>query len=254
MFGWIDSHAHLSSSPFALDCKEVVARAIAAQLVGIVNICTDVETLARGLDLAEEYDLIYNGASTTPHDVAKEGELFFPIVQKAAKEGKLSFIGETGLDYHYQHSPKDQQQEYLKRYLHLAASSHLPVIFHCRDAFNDLFTIADQEYEGLAILHCFTGTLAEAQEVIKRGWYLSLSGIITFKKSEALREVVRMIPLSQLLIETDAPYLAPQKQRGKRNEPAFLIETAACIADLKGISLEEVAQATFKNTMGLLNR
>jgi len=145
------------------------------------------------------------------------------------------------------------QQLFLKRYLHLAAETQLPVIFHCREAFEDLFAIADLEYpkRAPAILHCFTGTMAEAEEVIERGWHLSLSGIVTFKKSEALRQVAKEIPLSQLLIETDSPYLAPQSRRGQQNEPSFLPETAACIAAVKNISLEEVVRATSENAAQL---
>ncbi len=125
------------------------------------------------------------------------------------------------------------------------------MIFHCRDAFADLFSIVDAEYKGPAILHCFTGTAGEASMVLERGWYLSLSGIVTFKKSEALRDIAKMTPLAQLLIETDTPYLAPQSHRGKQNEPAYLPETAQCIAAAKGISVAEVANATSENARKL---
>jgi TatD DNase family protein len=162
-------------------------------------------------------------------------------------------VGETGLDYHYEHLPKAVQKECLSRYLALAVETALPVIFHCRNAFEDLFSITDTEYprHSPAILHCFTGTLDEATEVIKRGWHLSLSGIVTFKKSDSLREVAKIIPLSQLLIETDTPFLAPQTQRGKPNEPSFLPEIALCIAAVKGIDVEEVARATSENAKRL---
>ena len=162
-------------------------------------------------------------------------------------------VGETGLDYHYAHSPKEVQQRFLKKYLLLAAETGLPVIFHCREAFTDLFALVDAEYpkKAPAILHCFTGTLEEAEKVLERGWYLSLSGIVTFKKSEALREVAKRVPLSQLLIETDAPYLAPHSRRGKPNEPSFLVETAACIAQAKGVPVEEIALASASNAKKL---
>lgn len=248
---FFDSHAHISSLP---DAEETLARAKKENVTHILNICTDKETLEKGILLAKKHLHIMNAGATTPHDVATEGELFFPLFEKAARSKELVAVGETGLDYHYEHSPIDLQKQFLVKYLLLAAETKLPVIFHCREAFSDLFSIVDYEYPKTApaILHCFTGSVQEAEEVLKRGWFLSLSGIVTFKKSETLREVAKMVPLSQLLIETDTPYLAPQSQRGKQNEPAFIVETARYIANLKNISLEEVAKATFENAVSLL--
>lgn len=248
---FIDSHAHLTSPDVLPNLGPILHRGKEAQISHILNICTDPETLRQGILLSERHPYIHNAGATTPHDVAKEGESAFPLFEAAAREGKLSAIGETGLDYHYEHSPKDLQKHFLKRYLHLAGSLSLPVIFHCREAFDDLFAIADAEYKGPAILHCFTGTVEEAEEVLKRGWYLSLSGIVTFKKSEVLRTVAKKAPLSQLLIETDTPYLAPQSHRGQPNEPSYLPETATCIAAAKGIGVEEVARATSENAKRL---
>lgn len=157
-------------------------------------------------------------------------------------------LGETGLDYYYEHSPKELQKKFLIQYFHLAIQTGLPVIFHCRDAFSDLFMLGDAEYKGKpALVHCFTGTVEEAKAALDRGWSISFSGIITFKKSEALREVVKYVPLSKMLIETDAPYLAPQSKRGSLNESSFLSETAQMIAELKQVSLETVAKATSEN-------
>jgi TatD DNase family protein len=247
-----DSHAHLTCDRLYPDLPVLLKRAKEAGVTAICNICTDLPTLERGLLLAEEYPWVFNVAATTPHDVEKEGEELFPIMAKSAREGKLVAVGETGLDYFYTHSDREIQKDFLRRYLHLALECQLPVVIHCRDAFSDFFEILDSEYSvegkhGPGVLHCFTGTIAEAEEVVKRGWYLSLSGIMTFKKSEELREVAKLVPLDQLLIETDAPYLAPQKRRGKTNEPAFLPETAACLAAIHGISLEELASATADN-------
>lgn len=253
---YFDSHAHLSSREVYAHIAEVLDRAHAAGVAKVVNICTDAETLKRGLELAAIYPSVYNAAATTPHDVDKEGEALFPLMAHHARAGDLVAVGETGLDYHYHHSLPETQQQFLCRYLHLALECRLPVIIHCREAFSDLFSILDREYmvdgkHAPGVLHCFTGTLAEAEGVIARGWYLSLSGIVTFKKSVELQEVAKRVPLDRLLIETDAPYLAPQSQRGKTNEPAFLIETAQAIAALKGISPEELAQATKQNAENL---
>lgn len=248
-----DSHAHLSSIEGIPLIENLIERAKKEQVARIVNICTDVVTLEAGIELNRLYPFIKNAGATTPHDVESEGESAFSFFEKAAKEKKLCAIGETGLDYHYQYSPKELQKKFLIRYLHLAEETNLPVIFHCREAFLDLFRIVDLEYpsKAQAILHCFTGTMSEAEAVLERGWYLSLSGIVTFKKSEALREVAKRVPLSQLLIETDTPYLAPQSQRGKMNEPSFLPEIARCIAEVKGVSVEDVAKATSDNAQRL---
>jgi len=228
----------------------VLERAKAAGVDKLVNICTCRETLREGLLRKDKFA---NAGATTPHDVEKDGEADFPIFEAAANE--LVAIGETGLDYHYTYSDRKVQQQFLIRYLHLAAKVKKPVIFHCREAFEDLFKIVDAEYPkgAPAILHCFTGTLEEAEGVWSRGWHLSLSGIVTFKKSEDLRAVAKAAPLSQLLIETDAPYLAPQSKRGQRNEPSFIAETARCIATVRNQSLEEIARATRENGMKLFH-
>lgn len=244
----IDSHAHLTAPSVVDQVEAVLERAQQKNVKAIVNICTDGASLERGLHLAERHSWIFNAAATTPHDVEKEGELFFPVVEKKAQEGKLIAIGETGLDYHYQHSSIFSQKAYLVRYFALALAAKLPVIFHCREAFNDLFELADHHYQGRpAVLHCFTGTLEEAKGCLERGWMISLSGIITFKKSSLLREVAAYVPLDRLLIETDTPYLAPETKRGKPNEPAFIEETARALAQIKGVSVEQVAETTTIN-------
>lgn len=245
---FIDTHAHMTSLMLTEHLEEMLKRAHLQRVTKIVNICTDAETLAAGLLLAQSQKGIYNAAATTPHDVDKEGEIFLPLVEKAAEEGKLVALGETGLDYYYEHAPRSVQQQFMLRYFALAQKVGLPLIFHCRDAFADLFSLADIHYRRYpAILHCFTGTLDEAKGVLDRGWYLSISGIVTYKKSESLRQVVKYVPLDRLLIESDSPYLAPQGHRGKLNEPSFILETAQMIASLKAESLEKVAEITSRN-------
>ena len=234
---------------------EILARAAQIGVDRIVNICTDPKTLENGLKLASDYPEVINSGSTTPHDAEKEGESCFPVFEKAAREGLLAAIGETGLEYHYKELDRKVQQKWMVRYLHLAAELQLPVIFHCREAFADLFAIADAEYPkgASAILHCFTGSMEEAEEVWIRGWHLSLSGIVTYKKSNALREVAKAAPLKQLLIETDAPYLAPQSKRGQVNEPANILEIAQSIADVRGESIERIAAITRENAVRLFH-
>ncbi len=243
---WADSHAHVSDLP---NPTELIARARAACVTHIVNICTDLKSLNAGLPLASP--TLCNVGATTPHDVALEGESMFDTFAAAARSGQLAAVGETGLDYHYAHSPRELQRTFLIRYLHLAQETNLPVVFHCREAFSDLFAICDAEYRGPAILHCFTGTQSEADEVLKRGWHISFSGIVTFKKSEPLRAVARTVPLSHLLLETDSPYLAPQSRRGEPNEPSFLPEIGACLAALHNCPVADIARATTENVCRL---
>lgn len=245
----IDSHAHLTFS--GLDTKALLERAQKAGVSKIVNICTNPDELKRGIALKKDYPWIYNVASTTPHDVSKEGEQHFEFFKNHTEQ--LVAIGETGLDYYYEHSDKETQQKFLRRYFQLAKKVNLPVVIHCRDAFADFFKIQDEEFDGPGVLHCFTGNMEDAHQVIERGWFLSLSGIVTFKKSVELQEVAKMVPLHQLLIETDTPYLAPMPYRGKPNEPAYLVETAKFIADLREMSFEELTDQTAQNASLLFN-
>lgn len=248
---WVDTHAHVTSNLLKEEAEAVIERAHAAGVKQIINICTDAAGIQQGLKLGQLPDF-YNAGAVHPHDVEKEGNALFPLIVAHAQKGDFIAVGETGLDYHYHHSPASTQQEYLRKHLQLATACRLPVIIHCREAFADLFQILDAEYpNGPGVLHCFTGTSAEAEKVISKGFYLSISGIVTFKKSVELREIAKWVPLDRLLLETDAPFLAPQNYRGKPNEPAYLIETAAAVAAVKGITLLELAQATSQNASTL---
>ena len=247
-----DSHAHLTSDGPFEDLEGILERAKKEDVDTIINICTDKLTLERGVELAGKCKWIHNTGATTPHDVEKEGGLYFPVFERAAREGKLVAIGETGLDYHYEHSPKKQQQEFLIRYFNLALECNLPVVIHCRDAFEDLYSIAEQEFpKGKAVLHCFTGTLEEAMKGVDKGWFVSFSGIVTFKRSEELRKVAKEVPLNHIVIETDTPYLAPQSMRGKPNEPSYITHTVKFLSELKNISYEKFSDSTTQNFFNL---
>jgi TatD DNase family protein len=251
---FIDTHAHITSPRLLEGCEEIISRAENASVSTIINICTDKLSLKHGIDLSEKYDNIFTAAATTPHDVEEDGESFFPSIIYEAQRGSLIAIGETGLDYHYMLSPKELQKEFFVRYLDLALEYDLPLIVHCRDAFDDAFSILDKDpsYAKLkGVFHCFTGTEEEAIEAVARGWYISFSGIITFKSSDTLRKVVQGVPLGKILIETDAPYLAPQSKRGKANEPAYLPEIAQTVANIKNMPLDKVAMALEENTNAL---
>ncbi|MCI5051611.1 MAG: TatD family hydrolase [Simkaniaceae bacterium] len=245
---FIDSHAHITDDKLFGIVDAIIQNARLAKVEKIVNICTDIKTLERGIELQKRHPNIYNVGATTPHDVETDGAAHFDAFEKAARDGHLNAIGETGLDYFYEHSNRELQQEFLIRYFNLATELNLPVVIHCRDAFDDLFALADQHYKGKLLLHCFTGTTDEAKRALDRGFFLSISGIATFKRSTELRETIKTIPLTSLTIETDSPYLAPQSKRGKMCEPAFVVETAQLIAELKNVSLSEVAETTSATT------
>lgn len=250
---YTDSHAHLTSPELYPQIDEVLLNAQKAGIGKIVNICTEKAEVEKGLELAAKYPWVTQAAAVHPHDVEKEGQPYFDFVQQCAEQKKLVAIGETGLDYYYMRAPREVQQEFFKKHLQLAIKHHLPVIIHCRDAFTDLFPILDSDHKQQSplILHCFTGTLVDARHVLDRGGYISFSGVVTFKKSEALREVIKIVPLDKLLIETDAPYLAPQSHRGKINQPAFIVETAEMVAVMKGVSPQEIALTTTRNASHL---
>lgn len=249
----IDSHAHLTFSPTA-DVERLIANAKNANVKKIINICVDQPSLEAGERISLLHDWIYNSAAVSPHDVAKkEAKDFFVLVENAAKAKTLVAIGETGLDYYYHKDTHLLQKEYFQKHIKLAKDNSLPLIIHCRDAFTDLFQVAKKHLPFKAVIHCFTGNLKEAKEALAVGWNISFSGIVTFNKSTDLQDIVKHLPLEQILIETDTPFLSPQKYRGKSNEPAFLIEIATKIAELKNCSVEKVIEKTAENAMSFFS-
>lgn len=249
-----DSHAHLTCDPVYENIDELLDRAYVQNVDTIINIAIDKISLERALVYKSSVVSLYHSGATTPHDVEEDGERFFSHFEKAAKEGKLVAIGETGLDYYYEHSNRDIQQEYFIKYLSLAKESNLPVIIHCRDAFKDFFRLVDEYYNQTTVLmHCFTGSKEEAKEAIARGFTISFSGILTFKRSGELRQIAKCVPLEKTLIETDTPYLAPQSKRGKPNEPSFLPEIAETLAVIHNGKTEDIAALTRENTYRFFN-
>lgn len=250
---YIDSHAHLSSESLFPQAKELIERALEKGVDHIINICTDRKSLEKGLMLHEQFPQVLNTGSTTPHDVEKEGEAFFKDFEQAALDGHFVAIGETGLDYFYEHSNRKLQQEFFIRYLDLAKRCQLPAVIHCRDAFDDFFEIIDQHfpYPNRGVLHCFTGSQEDANKLIERDWFISFSGIVTFKKSLELQDIAKKVPNERFLIETDSPYLAPQSKRGKPNEPSYVIEVAQKLAELKRLDLDHIASLSSKNAKRL---
>lgn len=244
-----DSHAHLTQDACFEDIEEIAQRAKEVGVTAIINICTDAIALRRAEELKTPF-LLYNAAAIHPHDVVKQPH-FFDVVSEYAAKKRLVAIGETGLDYHYDFAPKEMQIDFLKKHLHLAHMHDLPVIIHCREAFEDFFSVLTKGPAVRGVLHCFTGTAEEARKGIEQGLYISFSGIVTFSKSSAIQEVVKTIALDRILVETDAPFLAPQGKRGRRNEPSYIIETVACLAQLRGIPVDEMARITTHNATQL---
>ena len=246
----VDSHCHLDFPQLAEDLDEVIARAHAAGVSRMVTICTKLRELPRVQAIAEAHEGIFFAAGTHPMSVASEPMITVAELVALAKHPKMVGIGETGLDYHYTADSKDVQQESLRIHIEAARQTGLPLIIHARDADDDMARILTEEHHAGAygcVMHCFSSGEGLARAALDLGFYLSMSGIAAFPKSDALRAIFRAAPLERILLETDAPYLAPPPHRGRRNEPAYTLHTARVGADLFEMSLDEFALATSAN-------
>ncbi len=253
-----DSHAHLDMPEFGADLEEVLSRAIAAGLDLIVTIGTGRpgdDGIERTLRLAERHDFVFAAVGVHPHDARLADDDYLSWLETVAEHPKVVLWGEIGLDYHYDNSPRADQCRALRRQLQIARRKSLPVSIHCRDAWPDLLTILGEEWSGAhpgGILHSFTGTEHDAQVFADLGFLISFSGMVTFKKADGIREAARSMRPDQVLVETDCPYLAPVPHRGKRNEPAFVVDVARGLAATMGVGLPEIAAATSRNLRRLL--
>jgi TatD DNase family protein len=249
----IDTHAHLEMREFNEDREDVIKRAREAGVEYIVTIGTTLESSRDAVLLADKYDFIYAAVGIHPHEVKDILHPAYEVLRHFAKHKKVVAYGEIGLDYHYEHSPRSDQKRKFRDMLREARELDLPVIVHDREAHEDTLQILSEEWSPDlgGVMHCFSGDVAMARKLIDMGFSISIAGPVTFPKAESLREVVRQIPIEHLLIETDAPYLAPQPQRGKRNEPAFVRHTAEVIAQVKGLSFDDVVRITGFNAMQL---
>jgi TatD DNase family protein len=249
----IDSHAHLEFAQFDADRDAMLDRAQAAgveMLLAIGSGTNPAERLDAAIPYAEEHDWIYATVGIHPHDASAATEAHFAELDELARRPKVIGWGEMGLDYYYDHSPRDVQKQVFRRQLGQARGAKLPVIIHCREAWDDCLAILKHDWcsSGLGgIFHCFTGTLDEARRGLEMGFLISFAGNVTYPKNQAIRDVAREIPLDQLLTETDSPFLAPQGRRGKRNEPAFVVEVARTLANVRDLGADEVAVATASN-------
>jgi len=246
-----DSHAHVDGPEFDPDRDEVLARARAAgvQRMIVIGAVGDPTSAERSVALAERDPDIWATVATHPHDVAKLTPAWWEVHERLARHPRVVAIGETGLDYFYDHSPHDVQRAAFARFIELAHAVGKPVVCHIRDAHEEAreILVAGRAMELGCVIHCFTGTPDDARAYAALGCYVSFSGIVTYKTAQPLRDAVPLIPRDRLLIETDCPYLAPIPKRGKRNEPGFIVHTAAEVARCAGMSYEELADATAQN-------
>src|SRR5579864_299216 len=243
----VDSHCHLDFPDFAPEREAVIARAFAAGIGTMLTICTRLDQFAGVTAIAESDQRIWCSVGAHPHEAADHGDLIAERLAALAAHPRVVGIGETGLDFHYNLSPRETQEGVFRTHIAASQATGLPLIIHAREADDEMAAILAEEKPPPGVLHCFTGRRALAEAALELGFYISISGIVTFRNAEDLRAIVRDLPLDRQLVETDAPYLAPVPYRGKRNEPAFVAATAAVVADLKGIDLEALAQATSAN-------
>jgi len=253
----VDSHCHLDFPDFADELDGVVARARAADIGRIVSISTRVAKHDGLLAIAERFPDVFCSVGTHPHNAHEEPDVTAADLVARARHPKVVAIGEAGLDYHYDYSPRDAQERGFRRHIAAARETGLPLVIHAREADDDVARILEEETgEGAfpAVLHCYTGGRDLAQRAIALGLSISFTGILTFKKSDALRAIAAALPADRILVETDAPYLAPGKFRGKRNEPSYVVETAKVLAEVRGVPLDEVARQTTENFFRLFSK
>src|SRR5687768_5822165 len=251
----IDSHAHIQGKEYADEREAIIARACQAGVEKIIAVggAGDMTSNAEAVALAESFPNVYATVGMHPHDAKDVGAKDLAKLKELAAHPKVVDVGETGLDYYYSHSPHDVQRRVFGQFIQMARETDLPIVVHERDAAQEAAELLRSEGSGKlrGVIHCFTGNYEAACAYLDLGFYLSFTGIITFKNAEPLREVVQKVPLERMLVETDSPFLTPAPHRGKRNEPAYVRFVAGTIAEIKGITLEKVAQVTTKNVQNL---
>lgn len=253
----VDSHCHLDFPDFANDLDGIVDRARAQGVGRIVTISTRVRELPKLLAIAERFNDVFCSVGTHPHNAHEELDISTADLVTKAANPKVVAIGEAGLDYFYDKSPRPAQEQGFRAHITAARETGLPLVIHSREADEDMARILEQEMgKGAfpAVLHCFTGGRDLAMRAIELGLFISFTGILTFKTSNALREIAADLPADRILVETDAPYLAPGKFRGKRNEPAYVVETAKTLAETRGVSFDEIASQTTENFFRLFSK
>jgi TatD DNase family protein len=251
----IDSHAHIQGKEYTGEAAAVIARARDAGVEAIIAVggAGDMSSNTEAIALAAQFANVFATVGMHPHDAKDVGADELKTLRELASHSKVIAVGETGLDFYYSHSPHDVQQRVFAQFIHMARETKLPIIVHERDAATQAAELLRAEGAGelRGVIHCFTGNYEAARAYLDLGFYISFTGIITFKNADALRDVVRRVPLERMLVETDSPYLTPVPHRGKRNEPAYVRFVAETIATVKGVELAEVARVTSANVKKL---
>jgi len=254
----VDSHCHLDFPDFQDDLEGVVSRARDAGVGHFLTICTQITKFDQVRAVAEQFDDMHCTVGIHPHEAGNEPEVDTArLIDIASNDAKVVAFGETGLDFFYDHSPREIQARQFRTHIHASREVGLPVVIHTRDADAEMQAILEEEMADgpfTGVIHCFSSGPELAEKAIELGLYISLSGIVTFKKAEELRDIAKRVPLDRLLVETDSPYLAPVPKRGKRNEPAFVAHTAACVADLHSLTPDELAAKTTENFFRLFSK
>jgi len=251
----VDTHCHLADPRLRDDIDDVLTRARESGVDRVVSVGAigSIETDRLTIDIAERHENVYAAIGVHPHDAKDCNAARIEAIRELARSPKVVAIGESGLDFHYMHSPREAQENSLRAHLKLASELALPIVIHCRDAENRIVAIANEigmPRRG-GVIHCFTGNRAAARAFVELGFHVSFSGILTFRKSDELREAAKIVPEDRLMVETDAPYLAPEPYRGKRNEPAFVRRTLEALAKTRGIGVERLAATTSENACRL---
>ncbi len=248
----IDTHCHLTFDDLYGQIDAVISRSIEAGVTGWVTIGTEPEHVRKVVELPEKYENLRAGVGIHPHYAENADKEDIKLIEKSAEMPGVVAIGETGLDYYYGHSGKEAQKSLFRTLLAIAAEKKLPAIIHTRDAFDDTLEILE-EYQGRltdAVVHCFSGTADQARILIERGYYISFTGIVTFKKTESVREAARAVPLEKMMVETDCPFISPEPLRNQKPcEPAMMVHTAGKLAEVKGLDYEEFARAVTANSV-----
>jgi TatD DNase family protein len=245
----VDSHCHLDDKQFDADREQTVERARAAGVTHLLAIGTgngppDLETAIR---LADTYPFVFATIGIHPHDASKATQEAFDALRRLAAHPKVLGIGEIGLDYHYDFSPREVQRSVFEAQLEIASEAGKPIVIHTREAWEDTMDTLRSKWSGRGIMHCFTGNAQQAREALDAGFHLAFGGVLTFPKGDSVREAAAITPAERLLVETDCPYLAPVPYRGKRNEPAFLVETVKRLAQVRGSHPDEIGELTTRN-------
>lgn len=254
MIELVDTHTHLNDAKFAGEEQAVIERANLAGVTKIINMGDTMESSTKAVTLARQYDGVFAGVGIHPEEAYEMTQQDDDVLVAFATEPKVVAIGEIGLDYYWEKDEAKRllQQRIFIRQLDLARNLHLPVCVHDREAHGDTMAILKKEGQGISgVMHCFSGSMEMAQELLKMGWYIGVDGPLTFKNAAKLPAIVKSFPLERILLETDAPYMAPVPMRGKRNEPAFIRYIGEKVAEIKGITLSEVAKQTSENAMEL---